>query len=56
MKQQAVVIKSNRYGITLFLNRDLPFQELLEAIGEKFRTPSDFFKMPEWHLRWKAGS
>lgn len=44
MKQQAVVIKSNRYGITLFLNRDLPFQELLEAIGEKFRTPSDFFQ------------
>ena len=43
MKQQSVVIKSNKYGITLFLDRNIPFRELLEAIAEKFRSTADFF-------------
>lgn len=44
MKQQTVVIKSNKYGITLFLDRNIPFRELLEAIAGKFRSSSDFFQ------------
>jgi len=43
MKQQTVVIKSNKYGITLFLNKDIPFQKLLEDIAEKFKASSKFF-------------
>ena len=44
MKQQTVVIKSNRYGITLFLDKDIPFGDLLRDISEKFRASSKFFK------------
>ena len=44
MKQQTVVIKSNKYGITLFLDKDIPFEKLLEDIGEKFKSSANFFK------------
>ena len=33
----AVVIKSSKAGMTVILDPDLPFGELLEAIGKKFR-------------------
>ena len=41
---QAVVIKSNKYGINLILDKDMPFQELLTAIKEKFQESEKFFK------------
>lgn len=44
MKQQAVVIKSNRFGITLILDKDMPFPELLENIADKFKASEKFFK------------
>lgn len=54
MKQQTVVIKSNKYGITLFLDRDISFRELLEAIGERFRTSSDFFQNARMALAFEG--
>lgn len=44
MKQQTVVIKSNKYGITLFLDKNTEFQELLKDIAEKFKASSKFFE------------
>ena len=41
---QAVVIKSNKYGINLILDNDMAFQELLTAIKEKFQESEKFFK------------
>lgn len=41
---QAVVIKSNKYGINLILDKNLPFVELLEAIKAKFQESEKFFK------------
>ena len=41
---QAVVIKSNKYGINLILDKNMPFQELLTAIQEKFLESEKFFK------------
>ncbi len=41
---QAVVIKSKSYGIHLVLNPDVTFQELLEAVIEKFADSGAFFK------------
>ena len=41
---QAVVIKSNKYGINLILDKNMPFQELLTAIKEKFLESEKFFK------------
>ncbi len=40
---QAVIIKSNRYGIHLILDRDMPFQSLLGAIVSKFTESAKFF-------------
>lgn len=39
-----VIIKSNKYGINLVLDANLPFQELLIRIGEKFKENGSFFK------------
>src|SRR5699024_9070869 len=44
---QEVVIKSNKYGINLILDRDLPFEELLDAIIAKFLESEKFFRNAE---------
>lgn len=44
---QAVVIKSNKYGINLILDRNLPFAELLDAIIARFRESGKFFRDAE---------
>lgn len=54
MKQQTVVIKSNKYGITLFLDKKLPFQELLQDISEKFKTSSGFFQNAQMALAFEG--
>lgn len=41
---QPVVLKSNRYGINLIMDADMPFGQLEEAILEKFRESEKFFK------------
>lgn len=41
---QPVVIKSNRYGINLILDSELPFGELLDAVKNKFQESAKFFK------------
>lgn len=42
--EQPVILKSNRYGINLILNNDLPFLELTEAVLQKFHEAEKFFK------------
>jgi len=44
LMSQSVTIKSNKYGINLILDKDMPFQELLTAIKEKFQESEKFFK------------
>lgn len=44
MNRNAVIIKSNPYGLILNLDPDLPFEELRLAVGEKFRISANFFK------------
>lgn len=41
---QAVVIKSKSYGIQLVLNPECEFEELTEAVIQKFRDSGAFFK------------
>ena len=38
-----VLIKSNRYGITIYFDHDMPYEELLAETGEKFRAFAHFF-------------
>lgn len=42
--EQAVILKSNKYGINLILNAEIPFEELLDAIILKFHESDKFFK------------
>lgn len=39
-----VTIKSNRYGIEVHLNPEVPFETLLESISNKFRDSARFFE------------
>lgn len=41
---QPVIIKSNKYGINLILDPDIPFQELLFHVADKFMESEKFFK------------
>ena len=54
MNQQTVVIKSNKYGITLFLDKDVEFSALLKDIGEKFKASSKFFKDAQMALAFEG--
>ncbi len=42
--KNAVTIKSFQNGITVYLNPDMPFAELLEEVAIKFRESDSFFK------------
>ncbi len=41
--KNSVIIKGNKYGITVILDKDLPFEELKEAVAAKFRESTKFF-------------
>ena len=41
---QKVIIKSNKYGINLILDPEVPFSDLLKAVIEKFEESEKFFK------------
>ena len=42
MKKAPVVIKGNKSGIRIVLDDALPFPEILEEVGKKFKESSDF--------------
>ncbi|HIR77037.1 MAG TPA: septum site-determining protein MinC [Candidatus Choladousia intestinipullorum] len=44
MGRSAVIIKSNPYGLILNLDPELPFDELREAVADKFKKSAGFFK------------
>lgn len=54
MGRSAVIIKSNPYGLILNLDPDLPFEELIGAVGEKFRESAAFFKKAKLALTFRG--
>lgn len=42
--KNAVIIKSFQNGISVYLNEELPFEELLKEVAFKFKESSHFFK------------
>ena len=44
MKQQKVLIKGNKYGISVYLDPEEDFQKLLDEAAQKFRASAAFFK------------
>lgn len=51
---QNVILKSNKYGINLILNEEADFDELLAAVGEKFREAAGFFKDAKMALSFEG--
>ena len=43
MSNDAVILKSNKYGLTLQLDGTIPFEELVRKVCEKFASSADFF-------------
>ncbi len=43
MSNDAVILKSNKYGLTLQLDGTIPFEELVRKVCEKFAASADFF-------------
>ena len=43
MSKEPIVLKSNKYGLTLQLDPTIPFEDLVRAICEKFAQSADFF-------------
>lgn len=54
MGRSAVIIKSNPYGLILNLDPELPFEELQEAVAEKFRVSAAFFKNAKLALTFRG--
>ncbi|MCD7819975.1 MAG: hypothetical protein LUH07_13160 [Lachnospiraceae bacterium] len=54
MQHSAVILKSNPYGLIVNLSPDLPFDELLEAVGEKFRVSAGSFKNARLALTFRG--
>lgn len=44
MGKNAVIIKSNPYGLILILDPEIPFEDLRQAVAEKFSQAAGFFK------------
>lgn len=51
---QHVLIKHNRYGMELVLDNTISFEELLEAISEKFQNSGNFFKDKKMAVSFKG--
>jgi len=56
MEQQhsAVILKSNPHGLIISLSPELPFDELIDAVGEKFRVSAEFFKNARLALTFRG--
>ncbi len=54
MKRSAVIIKSNPYGLILNLDPDIPFEELRQAVADKFKMSANFFKNAKLALTFRG--
>ena len=41
--KEAVVIKGNKAGMTVYLEKDLDFEKVLQAIAKKFKATAKFW-------------
>ena len=49
-----VLIKSNKYGITIYFNSDNSFEELLDDVKNKFQSAAKFLLTQKWLWNMKA--
>lgn len=46
----SVMIKGSNSGITVFLDSEMAFEDLLESVSEKFKSASKFLIMLIWQF------
>lgn len=46
----SVMIKGSNSGITVFLDSEMAFEDLLESVSEKFKSASKFLIMLIWRF------
>lgn len=54
--KSTVLIKSNRYGITVILDNQIPFDELVTDVEEKFRDSGKFFEQAKLAVSFEGRS
>ena len=52
--EQPVVIKSNKYGLTVCLDHTLEFEELRKFVSQKFAESKKFFKGAEFAIAFEG--
>ena len=50
-----VLIKSNKYGITIYFDPDMPYEELLPEVKEKFESSAHFFNHADMAVEFALG-
>jgi septum site-determining protein MinC len=53
-KNETVIIKSFTHGISIYLDDEIPFPELLEEIARKFKASAGFFKDAKMALSFEG--
>ena len=51
-----VIIKSFPNGLSIYLDGEMPFAQLLEEVAVKFRESANFLRMPPWWFLSRGGS
>ena len=54
--KDGILIKSNKYGITIYFNSNGSFEELLEEVKEKFTAASKFFAHAKMAVEYEGRS
>ena len=54
--KDSVLIKSNKYGITIYFNPDHPFEKLLEDVSGKFKAATKFFNHAKMIVEYEGRS
>ncbi len=54
--RQPVIIKGNNYGLSVYLDPELPFSELMEQLASKFRDSARFFRGAKMALTFEGRS
>ena len=49
-----VLIKSNKYGITIYFDPDMPYEELLPEVREKFESSAHFFNHADMAVEFEG--
>lgn len=52
--KDAILIKSNRYGITIYFDPDMPYEELVMEVKKKFQSSAHFFNHAEMAVEFEG--